>query len=374
MYHPPSPSDLESIAYELAAQHLETHSLTKVSQASAAPPHRVLAGLAIGETPSLAHIVYRRNLALDDNGDVILQRFGPSSASDAKAMATEAKMGAQYLEVLYRDACGHPANCVEDEDEPDPKLYEFGAVYIGNDPYISWQTAQVYKDVDPDRNFAGRKAVANFCAWSKLFAKRFIVPILEDPASQLCESFRTKLQDRMQSHFPWAAERVPGLKDLCQPFWSSLQPAKGFTTTPKIDGEVSDPLIMINMGQHALFELCDYHTSVELQPLDIVVYSADRFKHRVMPHPQSTGRDLPERWSVVCCFARAFEQREEPTDDVIALFRQAEIRMQEQQELQVRNDAANRRDGNGANCSSDDGVIHTGTKRSKRKATKTESQ
>lgn len=102
-------------------------------------------------------------------------------------------------------------------------------------------------------------------------------------------------------------------------------PIKGFETASHVDEREADPSILVNFGQHAILELLDYNSKVKLQPLDIVVFSANRIRHRVVQHPKcmKAGYNPAKRWSITCFFLQALAFREEPNDDILAYIKHA---------------------------------------------------
>ncbi|SPO20015.1 uncharacterized protein UTRI_00407_B [Ustilago trichophora] len=321
--------------YELARSEAETHWLNKVTGSSASATRgRNFLGTAFTQSIDTDNVAYRRNITLKDSSAVLLQRFGPASYDDEEGMEEEAKEGARLLKVLYRDASAQPSNRLDlSENGMDDPQFELGALYLGEDPYLSWQTLQRYKNRDERKNKAGRKAVADFIAWFNHFSERFLLPVARNPDSGLCDDFRLKLYHRIKYGFPWTAKWAPGVDRICQPFYSTFTPRKGFDAHSKIDEEDADPSILVNFGQHALLELPDYNCTVELQPLEIVVFAASHLRYRTRPHPkcQEAGLDPGERWSVLCFFLRAFEQRLMSADNIFYFLLKADNELKKRQ-------------------------------------------
>ncbi|SJX60391.1 uncharacterized protein (C-terminal fragment), partial [Sporisorium reilianum f. sp. reilianum] len=200
------------------------------------------------------------------------------------------------------------------------------------------------------------------------------------------------LLHRSRSHFPWVAELIPRLGELCHPFYSTFTPSKGFDTSDE-DGhghghgedqenEQSSPSLLINFGQHALLELADYNCSIELQPLEVVVYCTEKVKLKAVQHPLCAGSDPNERWSVHCCFLRGFEEHHLPDDDVHALVEKAKRTQARQSEgyrassstikqEEEGNDSRDNDDDNGNGDVDGDDVVHTATRSGRRKRSST---
>ncbi|GAC95544.1 hypothetical protein PHSY_003120 [Pseudozyma hubeiensis SY62] len=426
MYHPSlssvSPADandnseLVQRIYELGSD-AETHVVTK----SAAAP-RIYDGMTSCDKRDVGRIEYCRDIILtDDEGEVLLQRFGPSSLAEERRMMKQAGKGRPLLDALHKKSCAQPSDwaykpeCLWDNAE-----YEFGAVYLDDEPYLSWPTVQRYKDRDERSNKAGRKAVADFCVWFSDYAQEFVSPLV----SEKCFRFPSQMVERKASHFPWTTAQVPGLDDICASLYSTFTASKGFPPRPRKregakgkgkakaramsnrneqeeeDDVLASPSILINFGQHALLKLTEYNCSIALQPLDIVVFSFSSYytKLEAVQHPLQTTN--PEgRWSVLAYFLRAFQQRLLPDDDILAMIKEARkrqgqssgvrprIKLEEDDEDQAMGtiDADSAQDssiqqddadtdaeedelGDHRDCGDED-IVHLGTRRSKRKRT-----
>lgn len=315
--------------HELARLRTETHVIKKCPpRTRQGTSEKVYTGVAASQPPNVAGQVCRRNIILaEDSSDVVPQRFGPASMEDEERMLEEASEGYKLLNVLREHACPKQARpCSHKPWQGKSKRhYDFGVYYHDGDPYLTWETLQNYADKSDGINRAGKKAVADFCAWFHSFADRFILPIISNPNSFICGKFQNKLLQRIDADFPWAAERVPGLSELCQPFYSAFSSIRGFCSKAHIDKNDADPTIVINFGRPALLELTDFHCSVQLQPLDVVILSASKVKYRFKEHGTGAleGSQAAERWYVNCSFLRALESRKEPDDDLFAHLRGA---------------------------------------------------
>ncbi|SPO20930.1 uncharacterized protein UTRI_00407 [Ustilago trichophora] len=242
-------------------------------------------------------------------------------------MELAAEQGAIYLDAVQKFACHEAGKGIEDAPPPVSSFphYDFGAMYSYGEPYLTAQTVQMYENCDENTNRLGRKAVADFCAWFYVFSKGFIHPLIISSDTMRSKNFQDKLGQRIQFDFPWAAQKCPGLDEVCQPFYSTIVPIKGFETASHVDEREADPSILVNFGQHAILELLEYNSKVELQPLDIVIFSANRIRHRVVQHPKcvKAGHNPAKRWSITCFFLQALAFREEPNDDILAYIKRA---------------------------------------------------
>ncbi|KAJ9476831.1 hypothetical protein PHBOTO_000489 [Pseudozyma hubeiensis] len=420
MYHPSlsslvsadmnDDSRLAQRLYELGQSDVKTQVITK-----GAAPH-IIDGMATRDISDFGRVQYCRDVTLKDvSGNVLLQRFGPSSLAEERRMTEQASKGRPLLDALYKKACAQPSDwahkpeCLWDNAE-----YEFGAVYLDDEPYLSWPTVQRYKDRNEQANKAGRKAVANFCVWFSDYAQEFVSPLI----SQDCFGFSQQLVERKASHFPWITAQVPGLDSICASLYSTFTASKGFPPRPKKrkeakckgkaratsdrceqeeeeqDDVLASPSILINFGQRALLKLTEYNCSIALQPLDIVVLSFSSYytKLEAVPHPLQA--DDPEgRWSVLGYFLRAFQERLLPDDDILAMVREVRTRQgnsldikeedddedqamgaigaDDAQSSSIQQDDADAQERDLGECgdSGDEDVVHLGTRRSKRKRT-----
>ncbi|EST09967.1 hypothetical protein PSEUBRA_000367 [Kalmanozyma brasiliensis GHG001] len=384
---------IKRLKFELARSEVATYTLKKMrtEQANQAP-RKVIIGSTITFTSEFGSLAHRQNVTITAGTDVILQRLGPSSLQDYRRMVQEAVEGADLLDDVYDKACGSPRNRlgVTPSAKPEDQEYVFGALYFEGGPddydniYLSHQTTQKYWARDDQQNEDGRWAVTDLMAWFNSYFERFVLPLLVEEGSGLCARFRAQLQERSDTHFPWVAEEVPGLKHLCLPQYSNLKPKKGFSSSPDSTKEEASPFIMINFGQHAFLELAEYNCSLELQPLDIVLYDPDKVTAQAVKHSQRVDPSLPERWSVTCYFQKLFQERQLTDDgpcefyakskarrDQKTLARDAEIRAQEAEEQQSWGSAIER-ESSGATTGAEDsdrddaytGVIQPETSRS----------
>ncbi|CDW99796.1 hypothetical protein [Sporisorium scitamineum] len=302
MYRPATTIDGEAerqrrdeLIYTLARSDAESHTLIKVRAGTPPSPAHAFCGLATTNLADMVNFTYRRDITLKDQDDVLLQRFGPATAADEHEMQQEAEVGRACLDALYKKACAKPGNKSKEEHKTSKVRYNFGGVYVDNDPYLSFQTAQDYNDVDRSVNKEAKAVVVAFCAWFYYYFDQFIRPLIDNNSSNLSSQFRTELVERARRHFPWVTEHIPRLSGLCSPFYSTFTPSKGFDPGEEEgdddgndgdgDNEESSPSILLNFGQHALLEFVGYNCSIELQPFEVVFYCPDKIKLKAVQHP-----------------------------------------------------------------------------------------
>lgn len=287
--------------YNLARTEAETHTVTS----SGGP--RTFDGMATTQSSALTgSIQYCRNVTLqNEGGQVLLQRFGPTSWGAESRMMDEAAKGKKLLDAVYAKASSSPSDCVRGEKTYCLHArYDFGACYRGVMPDWTYQTAQDYNDRSLKKNDSARQAVADFCAWFHNYAENFVCPLLQNTA------YQSQVDDRARSHFPWLQGRITGLNSICHAFYSTFTPTKGFDDDINKEEDEASPTVLLNFGQHALFDLPQYNCAIELQPLDIVFFAVEEVKFKVVESSRAlrAGRNPAERWSVSCCFLKAFEQ------------------------------------------------------------------
>ncbi|SPO30518.1 uncharacterized protein UTRI_06448 [Ustilago trichophora] len=252
-------------------------------------------------------------------------------------MASDSKEGRKYLEEVIRKATWkkHLVSSRRQPDQRSSRHYHFGAWYdlFGNNLTLTSETIQ-------RSNEAGKAAVADFCIWFKNFAKHKILPLVIDPSSGLCPEFHSKLNDRMEVHFPWAARKVPGLQKVCHPLYSTIAAINGLSGKAHRDLKDADGSMLVNFGQTVLLELSNLNCCIKLQPLDIVIFRTNLLKHRTIesPNQPKVNRLSPVRWAVACFFRKALELKKEPKrHDILFYMDRAE------EEYESRRNQKNRR-------------------------------
>ncbi|EPQ28116.1 uncharacterized protein PFL1_04443 [Pseudozyma flocculosa PF-1] len=276
-------------------------------------------------------VVYRRNLTLsDENGRVLLQRFGPSSYGVHKAMKTEMLRGRYlYDQVVLLARCHkHVLNRRTRSIFPH---YHFGAWFPQGQTYL-----RVTSETLQRRNKDGQLAVAAFLAWLRNYVSCFVQPLtnvsseaMEHHTScqvnegerndalgqQLHPTFCKEFKQR-EEHYKWLQQRLPDADCLCHPLFSTCSPFHGFSEKAHIDTNDLPGTILLNFGAHALLHLTDYGTKVELTPGDIVFLDAHSVRHRTEPHPVDAGNNLPEanRWAVSCFYRTGIRSQYETVD------------------------------------------------------------
>ncbi|CBQ67755.1 hypothetical protein sr11705 [Sporisorium reilianum SRZ2] len=374
----------EELIYKLARSEVETHQIERVQVDVLPSPPQVFVGWAATQSLEFDSAIYRRNVTLKDGDDVVLQRFAPFSAADEGQMEEEAREGRKLLGGLYSKACAKPGNKALEEHKSSKVRYDFGGLYVGENPYLSFQTAQDYIDLDKRVNRDGKAVVAEFCAWFYSYVEQYVDPLLYNAEFGLSNKFREKLIHRSRSHFPWVVEHIPRLSGLCRPSYSTFTPSKGFDSSAEdeedSDGKLSSPAILVNFGQHALLELAEYNCSIELQLLEVVVFCTDKVTMKAVQHPLCAGSDPNERWSVHCCFLRGFEEHHLPDDDVHALVEKAKRTQARRSEgyrassstIKQEEEGNDSRDNDDDNGDVDgDDVVHTATRSGRRKRSST---
>lgn len=312
----------ERAIFSLARSQTETYNLTKVNSSSQVPSSSsptLITGLALAQSVELPSTIYRRNVVLQYSGEIPLQRFSPSSRHQDTNMSQEAKQGAIFLDHLYEGWALE--QIISDDQAPSQeglfRRFKFGGCYVEEVP------GKYKLDMTPDSQVGDpgwldgkpiRTAIRSFSGWFRDFAERFIQQIITHADSTLCDKYRTKLTGRSKIAFPWACDRIGWLEKTCLPFYTNFATSKGFDAAPQVDKEDADPSIMVNFGQHALIELIDYNHQVELQPLDVVFFSANQLKYRMIQHHHNVeaGLSPDDRWFVHCSFLRDMEMQKEP--------------------------------------------------------------
>lgn len=282
--------------YELAVTEAETHSIKKVFTERSKPklPSRkadvqlvdplFITGEAVTQFTDSKNQIYVQNITLKDadSGKVILQRFAPTALHTAEAMAKDARWGQHYFKAVSDKAnCKkHSAATRQLKQQQKFPHFHFGAWYD-----LSMVNLVISSETLQKGNEEGKQAVADFCAWFKLFAVQYFEPLIQNKHSGLCDAFRQELIDRSNEHFPWAVDRVPGLDKHCHTLYSTISAFQGFSGKSHKDHKDADVSILVNFGQHAILELRHYNCQVVLQPLDIVVFLSNSIYHRTIQHP-----------------------------------------------------------------------------------------
>lgn len=138
------------------------------------------------------------------------------------------------------------------------------------------------------------------------------------------------------NHFPWACKQVKGLDTICHWLYATISPFQRFSNNSHIDDEDADTSILVNLGQHALLELCHYNVQLVLQPLDVVVFLSNSVYHCTLQHaahvidPKSQVGDC---MAITCFFHQALVDHYEPTKTSIHyLAKEAAAREQDQKQ------------------------------------------
>lgn len=294
----------------------------------------IISGEALSTFRYSKNQVFVRNITLNDadTEETFLQRFQPPHVHIAERMTKDARRGMRYFDKLAEVAnCGELSAAARQltADKGNPHFH-FGVWYDLSKRFlvISSETRQA-------TNEAGRRAVADFCAWFKLFASAYLKPLVDDQDSGLCCKFRKELNERTETHFPWASKRIEGLASLCLPLYSTFSPFRGFSGRSHRDHQDANVSMLINLGQHAVMELREYNCHIILQPLDIVFLHTNSVHHRTLQHPAHiAARSNPQdRFAIACFFRQDLKDRRLPNEPHVVLLTQ---NAQEEQELQRR--------------------------------------
>ncbi|SPO22252.1 uncharacterized protein UTRI_00930 [Ustilago trichophora] len=312
---------IKRLQYSLASINAKTYTLDKQykvmekdRQAKCSWTLPIITGQAITSFDDCKNTVYTHNISLQDSktGNVFLQHFCPATESAASSMTKSYSKGATlFRKVMETAKCKkHKADTRQTVDQQQHfPHYHFGIWY----DKMMVSLTLLEETQQPGRE-EGRQAVAEFCIWFKEFTRKFVLPIIKNGHSGLCDTFRSELQERMDVHFPWAEKQVDDLDRYCHPLYSTISPFLGFSSNVHKDVKDADVSILVNLGQHALLQLPEYGIAVELQPQDIVMFLSNSVEHLTVQHPAhvKARSDPGERMAISCFFRKGLQQQREP--------------------------------------------------------------